>query len=372
MPIERRRRWIVLALLVLLSIGLGEVGAEDAPEDPAAKIAELRKQMDQAGRSGKLAAALALARKILVVQASSLGADHVDVAITLDIIGGVERMQGKLEPSYKAHERARAIFAKQQGKHADMRLINLQQLVRVLHTMGRFLEASKHGQAAVDLAVKLHGADDTHMLPDVLDLAAPPFFELGAYAKARVWTERSLELREQSVGKVHPMLCATLLSLAALNQAQGAEGAARPLFERALSIFEKTLGPKHPASAQPLLGLAEWHLRQGSPAEARPLSERALTMLEGQFGPNHPHVGRAVDQLGRVHFTAGDVDAALPLFERGLKIREVALGGTHVEVARSLNNLAMAWKEKGEFTKALPHSERALGIEEAALGEHHM
>ena len=53
-----------------------------------------------------------------------------------------------------------------------------------------------------------------------------------------------------------PKHAASLNTLAALLQEQGALAAARPLYERALAIREKVLGPEHPDTATSLNNLA--------------------------------------------------------------------------------------------------------------------
>ena len=74
-----------------------------------------------------------------------------------------------------------------------------------------------------------------------------------------------------------------------LKFAQGTYAAAEPLYQRSLAIREKTLGPDHPHVATSLNNLALLYSDQGKYAAAEPLYQRSLAICEKALGPDHPH-----------------------------------------------------------------------------------
>jgi tetratricopeptide (TPR) repeat protein len=102
--------------------------------------------------------------------------------------------------------------------------------------------------------------------------------------------------------------------------AQGRYTEAEPLLDRSLAIREGSLGPEHPTSprasatspgstrcrsatpehpdvAHSLVSLALLYDLQGRYAEAEPLHRRALAILEQAHGPEHPEAAALVGNL---------------------------------------------------------------------------
>ena len=78
---------------------------------------------------------------------------------------------------------------------------------------------------------------------------------------------------------------------------QGRYSEAIPLAQRTLTIREKSLGPDHPDVAVSLNNLAELYRAQGRYADAEPLHKRALTIREKALGPDHPDVALSLNNL---------------------------------------------------------------------------
>jgi tetratricopeptide (TPR) repeat protein len=194
---------------------------------------------------------------------------------------------------------------------------------------------------------------------------------LGNYQEAQQHLEKSLHIREKSLGPDHPDVANSLNNLAELYRKQGKFDKANPLFQRALKIREKTLGPDHPSVANSLNNLAELYRNQGKYEKAEPLFRQALKINEQALGPEHPDVANSLNNLAVLFRDQGKFDKAEPLFQRALKIREKGLGPDHPSVANSLNNLAELYWDQGNYGKAEPLLHRALKIYEKALGPDH-
>jgi tetratricopeptide (TPR) repeat protein len=79
-------------------------------------------------------------------------------------------------------------------------------------------------------------------------LAKVLFKTQGKYAEAEPLYQRSLEIKEKTLGENHSSVAIGLNNLAELYKTQGKISAAEPLLISALMILEKSLGETHPTT----------------------------------------------------------------------------------------------------------------------------
>jgi len=204
-----------------------------------------------------------------------------------------------------------------------------------------------------------------------LDAKVIQLYQAGKYADAIPLAQRSVAIRERTLGPNHPDLAGSLNLLAALYLGQGRYTDAEPLFQRALAIREKAFGPEHLAVAESLSNLAALYDGQGRYADAEPLYKRSLAIREKALGPDHPDVAATLNNLARLYVDQGRAAVAEPLYKRALSIREKALGPDNPAVAQALNNLAELYWNQGRYADAEPAMKRALAIIEKSLGPDH-
>ena len=111
-----------------------------------------------------------------------------------------------------------------------------------------------------------------------LDAQVVQLYRAGRYAEAGLLAERSLAIREKTLGPGHPDVATSLNNLAALYQAQGRHPEAEPLYKRSLAIWEKALGPDHPDIVTSLGNLAGLYEKLGKAKEAAEFKARAKAM----------------------------------------------------------------------------------------------
>jgi tetratricopeptide (TPR) repeat protein len=97
---------------------------------------------------------------------------------------------------------------------------------------------------------------------DVLNRQVEQFYRQGKYAEATKVAEQALELAEKEFGPDHPDVGTTLNNLALLYQRQGRYAAAELLSKRSLVITEKALGSDHPSVGTSLNNLALLYMSQ--------------------------------------------------------------------------------------------------------------
>ena len=142
-------------------------------------------------------------------------------------------------------------------------------------------------------------------------------------------------------------------------------GEAEPVLQRSLAIREKTLGARHSDVALALDNLALTYFYDSKYVEAEPLFTRSLQIWLATQGPYSPLVAQALDNLGSLYSAQQKYDDAEPLFRKALSIREK-------QDVESLSNLALVAEAKNDAKTAEMYFQRALLIGEKALGAEHL
>ncbi|WNG41574.1 CHAT domain-containing protein [Archangium violaceum] len=323
--------WRILGwtVVVVLCCATGKaVAGEDQPEP---RLSEAQTAFEEATKlleAGRYAEALTPGEQALELREAVLGASHLEVAASLNLLGDLYRRQGDHARAERVLQRALAIREATLGKQHP-------HVAQLLHSLAN-----------------LYG-------------------EQGAYSRAEPLYARALAILEVALGKQHPGVAASLNNLASLYWMQGMYSRAEPLHERALAIQETALGKQHPDVAISLNGLANLYMEQGMYSRAEPLYARALAIQEVALGKQHPDVAASLNNLALLYMEQGMYSRAEPLYARALAIQEVALGKQHPDVAISLSNLGHLYMVQGLYSRAEPLHERALTIWEAVLGKQH-
>ncbi|HSB09400.1 MAG TPA: CHAT domain-containing tetratricopeptide repeat protein [Blastocatellia bacterium] len=400
------KRCILLLLACCVLAPSIRVSAQDYTAQDAR---ELYKQAMELYAAGRYDAALPLAERALAISGRLLGADHPDVALTLNGAALIWVAKGDFSRAEPLYQRALAIYLKLSnnaelpGKAAENVATTLNNLAELYRTKGDFARAEPLYLRALQIYVKMLGPEQTGAAtvlnnlaelyrlkgdysraeplfhralaiytkadPESLDVAqtlnnlAAVYFYKGDYARAEPLYLRALAIKEKAIGS-HPRDVAdTLNNLADLYRAKGDSLRAAQLLQRALSIYVR-LGADHPDVAAALNNLAGLYLLRGDYARAEPLYTRALEINVKAFGPEHSEVARSLNNLAAVSHAKGDDARAETLYSRALAIREKTLGPEHPMVAATLNNLADLYRAKGDIARAVQLWARGLEIRE--------
>jgi tetratricopeptide (TPR) repeat protein len=196
-------------------------------------------------------------------------------------------------------------------------------------------------------------------------------YERARYREAEPLYQRTLHIREQTLGPEGLDVAYSLCGLANLYRVQGKYAEVEPLYQRALQILRKVLGSEHSEVASLLIDLANLYRVQGKYTEAEPLYQRALRIKEHVVGSNHSDIAYPLTSLANLYRMQAKYTEAEPLYQRALGIREHVLGPDHPEVAYPLNGLANLYREQGKYVEAEPLYQRTLRIWKQALGPDH-
>jgi tetratricopeptide (TPR) repeat protein/CHAT domain-containing protein len=320
--------------------------------------------------AGKYAEAAPLAEQAAELALRTLGAKHPNYAVTLKLMGDIDRDQGRYAEAQALYQRSLGIFEDALGR-TDAAVVGPLNGLAILHQMqGHYSDAEPLLRRCLAILESTVGSKH----PDVavvLDNLSNIYQMQGRYSEAEPLVKRALEINEASFGPMHREVGTTANNLALLYEQQGRYAEAEALMKRGLLVRETALGPIHQDVAASLSNLSNLYREQGRYSEAEPLLRRSLDIFEQVFGPEHPEVAAALNNLAMLYAAQGRYAEAETLDRRSLAIREKTLGAEHVATADSMNNLATRYDIQGRDDEAEPLYERALEIYENALGRDH-
>jgi tetratricopeptide (TPR) repeat protein len=361
----RHISFILAAMLLLVSSFVAAPAIAQQDEADA-----LNKRVMELYQAGKFSEATPLAQRALAIREKALGADHPNVATSLNNLANLYQAQGRFSEAMSLAQRALPILEKALGPDHPNVAATLNTLGVIYASQGRNSDAEPLIKRALAIYEKASGPDQPRVA-NTLNFLAMLYTSRGQYVDAEPLYRRVLAIREKSLGPDHPNVATSLNDLAELYRAQGRYVDAEPLYSRALAIREKALGADHPNVATSLNNLAALYQAQGHYTDAEPLYTRALAIFEKADGPDHADVAQLLNNLGVLYDNQGRYSDAEPLARRALAIREKALGADHPAVGISLNNLAALYNHQGRYADAEPLHRRALAIDEKTLGPDH-
>jgi CHAT domain-containing protein/tetratricopeptide (TPR) repeat protein len=266
---------------------------------------------------------LKLAQRLVRVTREVFGANHEEVASSLNQLACVYGKRGDIDKARKCYERGLAILRQSPVSNTVVEAAIHHNLAGILVHQGKYSEAERHYLLAI-------------------------------------------ELEEQEFGPDHARIAGTLRSLAGLLADTGDYNEAWPLYERAVRIAENEFGPdgmllgdrpNRPGFTGAMLLDLEAY------SEAQEQLERALEAAEERYGADNPKVATILGNLGIVYIHLGDPRAESCLRRAASLVEE----SDPVQAAVWLENLALLIRAKDHGTARRYH-ERALGLFEASYG----
>jgi CHAT domain-containing protein/Tfp pilus assembly protein PilF len=304
--------------------------------------------------------------RALAIRKKVFGEDHPLTAQSITNLATLYYYQGKYKEAEPLFKRALDINERALGKDHPYTAISFHNLASLYDAQGKYDEAEPLYKRDLEFNEKTLGDDHQETATSVHSLATL-YYNKGEYKEAERLYERALDIREKALGKDHPDTANGLHNLAALYRKQGKYSEAEPLYRRALAIREKALSKDHPLTANSLSNLADLYTSQGKYLEAEPLHKRALAIREKALGKDHPLTANSFHNLGLLYRGQGKYLEAEPLFKRALDIFEKSLGKDHPDTGASLNNLAMLYIAKGDLAQAVKFQSRANAASERTL-----
>lgn len=224
---------------------------------------------------------------------------------------------------------------------------------------GRYADAEKVYQKTLELKEDILGRANPAIIPAVDDVARVSFAQM-KYDQAADFMSRELRIMEREYGDSDPKLLACLEQVARVLEAAAKYPDAEKFLSRAIAIREKASGADSVELTPDLIQMARIQVARRNLTAGEALYEKVLKIQQTKFSPNAPELLPSLDALAALSIEQHK--DAESLLKRTLSIREGSLGPTHVEVARNLDALAALFTEQKRFAEAQKASERALFI----------
>ena len=247
--------------------------------------------------------------------------------------------------------------------------IQLNNLAQLLKATNRLAEAEPLYRRLVEILENPAG-DPLPNYSSALSNFATLLQDTNRLDEAEPLLRRVLAFSEASFGPNHPDVARDLCNLAGLLYLTNRLTEAEPLMRRALAIDKASFGPDHPNVALRLNNLATLLLATNRPDEAEPLMRRALAIDEASFGLEHPDVARDLNNLAQLLLATHRLDEAEPLSRRQLDILLKFTGATghqHPHLGTVIRNHALLLRKMGhapeEVSARLVEIGRPYGVQ---------
>jgi len=159
----------------------------------------------------------------------------------------------------------------------------------------------------------------------------------------------------------HELLQAWLLNdLGGVYTQEGLPSEAMALFERSLALKEKTLGPRHPDVGIAEVSLAFALYKLGRTEEALVHNERAAEILRAGLGADHPELAICLSNGGEILNALARYEAARESFQKAHTIWEREFGSDNVNLGYALTGIGLSFLGEGKSRDALIPLERAF------------
>ncbi len=310
---------------------------------------------------GELEESQRLIERVLEQRRQLLGAEHPEIAETLNNLGGVQVRQSKLREAIETFEQAKSILAASVGVQHPLYATALANLGIAHRQLGDNDRALECYEQALTTFEQLHGPEHVQVATTAINLGNT-LWGIGRPEEADVHFRRALAILERAYGRKHPDVAGALNARAIALHSLERSDEALELLQESLAIYEDMLGPHHVRVALQANNIGVILHDRGNDAEARPYLERALSIRKRALGERDPTVGGPLANLGDVARAEGDLSTAMRNYEEAIALTTEGFGDTHRDLIQPLAGLGHVYFERGELGPAVKAYERALAL----------
>ncbi|GMU64549.1 MAG: hypothetical protein AMXMBFR36_08230 [Acidobacteriota bacterium] len=369
-----RHRVAVAASALALAALLAALGAA---------VLQARRAEDQAERASRQAERAERIRGFLVsvfevsapetargepVAARSLldeGARRVDVELSaepelraemLDLLAGLYRKLGELEPARRLAERSLALRIEIFGAESAASARSEWTLGWVLANQGAVAPARARLEHAIAVLDRIEGPDSLAAADAREPLVELTFADVGARA-TRPIVERRLATYRRLVGERDVRTAIALGDLGAVLYELGETAEAERAFRASAAVLDTVLPPDDPRAAFAHGNLAMFLFERGTYEEAEVEARRAVAIRRAALGDRHPATATALGYLTRILIARNLLPEAETLAREALSIVD---GKDRFVSAQCRVVLSLVRLRQRASTDALAEVERGL------------
>ncbi|MCD8127336.1 MAG: tetratricopeptide repeat protein [Clostridiales bacterium] len=212
----------------------------------------------------------------------------------------------------------------------------------VYREQGKYAEAEKYYQKALDIRLELFGSRHPNTA-DSYNALGVACHDQRKYDQAKTNYENALNIRLEVLGENHQDTASSYDNMGCLHFDMGRYDLAKENFEKALDIRLNVLGENHLDTAGSYNNLGAIYSRQWEYAQAEEYDRKALNIYRTVLGENHPDTATSYNSLGADYEDQGNYDAAAKQFLHAWRIWQRAFGPEHRDTKLAERNLRRAF-----------------------------
>jgi len=222
--------------------------------------------------------------------------------------------------------------------------VHLNNLANLLMEEHRYEDALSKYERSLCIT-KTHYSEDHPEVARTLHNIGLCLKHLGNYGEAMDHFMAAAKMMVDALGTYHPEVGIVLNNMSVLcclrarsirSKTEDAKSRQTSLYvqaqqaaERSVVIRERSLGSDHPTLAGAYTNLGKIYLLAENERLSEHCFERAVEIAGRKLGANHPLVGRGYAQLGRIASRSGDLVGAKEKFQRAVRSLRVSMGVVH-------------------------------------------
>ncbi len=302
--------------------------------------------------AGKNAAAEAALTEALTIRANFLGPNDPAVAEVLRSLSAARRGQANYDGALEAGERSVAIYRSLEG-YDGPKATALSETANVLFSINRFTEAEALFREALAVVQKLYG-EDHRLTSQMMNNLGLTLTAQARYAEAEQLAARALAINRKLHGNDHWEVGASAAALAILLHQQRKFAPAELLFRESLTIFKKHFGSEHGFTLGTEANLAWVTADQGRCTDAEPMIRATLDRMTAVLPAEHWSLAHAQSILGGCLAGRRQYAEAEPLLTASYESLARIPGGLWAKAA--LDRVIDLYRRMGQPTKVAEYT----------------
>ncbi|MBN2071668.1 MAG: CHAT domain-containing protein [Candidatus Krumholzibacteriota bacterium] len=222
----------------------------------------------------------------------------------------------------------------------------------------------------VKIKEKISGDNDPE-LSQMLQNLANCHMSKGEFDKAKVLSERTIQLRKEDSYRRHIDVGRALVNLAYIANKENRIGSADSLYKESISIFESELDPGSPLIPDVLGRYGYFNYSQGKYGKAEANFVKALELKVKHDESDYRNIALYYSMLGSVYRKIGKYSESEEMHRRAVELRRKEFGNEHELVAQSLSDLARICGFQTKLVEAELFYRESLAIREKLFGPEH-
>lgn len=296
----------------------------------------------------------ALVRTRLSLEQKNLTSELIYLR-TLTALGLVYLSQGKLSDAAELINTSLQASAQTLGTQSAAYVANLNNLAKLNQTLGKFNEAEKQFDEALELNEKVFGEGMQKAI--LLNNKAMLFQAMGRYEEAVILMKQAMKSSEVAPKKLFQGKKSFdsrkfQANLAFIYQVSGNYTEAETNFLAIKKVFENRAQVRSTEYAGLLNQLGILYIQMGKMDKVEELFKKSLDIYKRRFTENNIYFAKVTNDLGNFYRLSGRYADAEREINKALSIRESLLGTSHPDYINSKENLALVYWKTARLDKA--------------------